>query len=238
MMSDKGWFGAVCASILAISSAQGQAANLLTNGSFEAPDIGSYVFLNPGSTFITGWTVAAQAGSALGTQVQPTDNAAFGGLGVVASDGGQFLDLTGNIGRGGGVVSNGFATSSGALYRVGFDIGAFNVGGSPFGDVTVDLFINGAFAQSFTNILSLRSAGSDWQRVSWDFAGTGGAMTVGLFSSLLPSSSNLGVGLDAVSVDFVGRSAVPEPATWAMMVGGLGIVGATLRRRRTTLAFS
>lgn len=31
---------------------------------------------------------------------------------------------------------------------------------------------------------------------------------------------------------------VPEPATWAMMVGGFGLVGAALRRRRrTTVAF-
>lgn len=27
-------------------------------------------------------------------------------------------------------------------------------------------------------------------------------------------------------------SHVPEPATWAMMIGGLGIAGAALRRRR------
>ena len=31
-------------------------------------------------------------------------------------------------------------------------------------------------------------------------------------------------------------SAVPEPAAWAMMIAGFGIVGATLRRRKTTPA--
>jgi subtilisin-like proprotein convertase family protein len=31
--------------------------------------------------------------------------------------------------------------------------------------------------------------------------------------------------------------AVPEPATWAMMIGGLGVVGMQLRRRKTTVSF-
>jgi hypothetical protein len=33
-------------------------------------------------------------------------------------------------------------------------------------------------------------------------------------------------------------SAVPEPTTWAMMIGGFAMVGANLRRRRTTIAFA
>ncbi len=32
--------------------------------------------------------------------------------------------------------------------------------------------------------------------------------------------------------------AVPEPASWAMMIGGLGIVGVAMRRRATTVAFA
>jgi hypothetical protein len=31
---------------------------------------------------------------------------------------------------------------------------------------------------------------------------------------------------------------VPEPATWAMMIGGLGLVGMTMRRRKTTVSFA
>jgi hypothetical protein len=27
--------------------------------------------------------------------------------------------------------------------------------------------------------------------------------------------------------------AVPEPATWAMMIGGMGVVGGAMRRRRS-----
>lgn len=33
-------------------------------------------------------------------------------------------------------------------------------------------------------------------------------------------------------------AAVPEPATWAMMMGGLALIGVSMRRRRTTLSFA
>lgn len=32
--------------------------------------------------------------------------------------------------------------------------------------------------------------------------------------------------------------AVPEPATWAMMIGGFGLVGAAMRRRATSVSFA
>ncbi len=32
--------------------------------------------------------------------------------------------------------------------------------------------------------------------------------------------------------------AIPEPATWAMMIGGFGLIGAAARRRRTTVTFA
>ncbi len=40
-----------------------------------------------------------------------------------------------------------------------------------------------------------------------------------------------------VTVNYAGLGgAVPEPATWAMMVAGFGLAGAAMRRRRTILA--
>ena len=36
--------------------------------------------------------------------------------------------------------------------------------------------------------------------------------------------------------DISGTSAVPEPATWAMMITGFGLAGAAIRRRRTSFA--
>ncbi|HET9161705.1 MAG TPA: PEPxxWA-CTERM sorting domain-containing protein [Caulobacteraceae bacterium] len=42
--------------------------------------------------------------------------------------------------------------------------------------------------------------------------------------------------LDNVSVQSVVGGAVPEPATWATLIFGLGMVGAMMRRRRTAMA--
>jgi len=37
-------------------------------------------------------------------------------------------------------------------------------------------------------------------------------------------------------IDSVNLAAVPEPATWAMMIGGFGLVGGAMRRRRSSNA--
>ncbi len=44
---------------------------------------------------------------------------------------------------------------------------------------------------------------------------------------------------NAFEVDNIALAAVPEPATWAMMIGGFGLVGAAARRRvRTSVAYA
>jgi hypothetical protein len=59
-----------------------------------------------------------------------------------------------------------------------------------------------------------------------------------------PATDNLALGANGQLASFeasaVGtyRTAVPEPATWAMMIVGLGGAGALLRRRRATGAFA
>ncbi len=40
------------------------------------------------------------------------------------------------------------------------------------------------------------------------------------------------------TVTFDAAGAVPEPATWAMMIGGFGLIGASLRRRAARVAFA
>ena len=43
---------------------------------------------------------------------------------------------------------------------------------------------------------------------------------------------------NSFEIDDISGSAVPEPATWAMMITGFGLAGAAIRRRRNTLAIA
>ena len=47
---------------------------------------------------------------------------------------------------------------------------------------------------------------------------------------------NDGATMDEVRFVFDPSAAVPEPASWALMIGGFGLAGATLRRRRGVAA--
>lgn len=229
-----------CAAVLLAVPAH--AANLLTNGSFESPVLSSLssntAYYGNGNTSMTGWTVDMRPGST-SPWVQLTSNSAFGGLN--ASDGIQFLDLTGITGRGAGVLSNAVATSAALDYRLSFDVGAVFYNGS-FGTATVDLLINGTLVGSYT-VQPPGSNGINWQRFSYDFAGTGSPVRVGLYASFNAASSQYGVGLDNVVLSGAERIAppppvpgVPEPASWAMLTLGFGLVGSSVRRRRRAIA--
>jgi hypothetical protein len=50
------------------------------------------------------------------------------------------------------------------------------------------------------------------------------------------SGSEDGLAIDDLSLSTTtAQSVVPEPATWAMFIGGFGLVGGALRRRRDTV---
>jgi hypothetical protein len=67
----------------------------------------------------------------------------------------------------------------------------------------------------------------------WFIADHSGAFTM-TFGAQNTPNNNIGPLLDNVSV--TGAPGVPEPATWALMIGGFGLAGATLRRRRAVTA--
>ncbi|WP_254602811.1 PEPxxWA-CTERM sorting domain-containing protein [Sphingomonas bacterium] len=65
-------------------------------------------------------------------------------------------------------------------------------------------------------------------------SGTARSLPVDLSGQVFTGGAGIAFGSVTVSAE----PAVPEPATWAMMIGGFGLAGAALRRRRTSVAFA
>ncbi|MBX9665318.1 MAG: FxDxF family PEP-CTERM protein [Novosphingobium sp.] len=69
------------------------------------------------------------------------------------------------------------------------------------------------------------TSGSTWNTFTTTFTATSG-------STLFQISEGIGGGNGGVFLDNIDVSAVPEPATWAMMLAGFGMIGFGLRSRR------
>ena len=199
-----------------------QAANLLTNGSFE--DTTNFVNqgndtmdLNVGSTSMPGWTVS---GSHYVSWIGPTNPF---NLTASPSGGSYFLDLTGYIaGAPFSGVTQTIATSAGASYLLTFDLGS-----SPQWGLQDGLT---ATAGSASAVFTSTNSGAQtnlWQAESLAFTASGSTTTI----SLIGNSGVNYIGLDNVSVVQT-AAGVPEPAIWTMMLIGFGGIGAALRTRR------
>lgn len=199
-------------------SSSGHAANLLTNGSFELPGIvatGVYAIYGSGSTAITGWTVVGAD-----TQLTPDTY-----LGLPASEGRQWLDLTGIVGYDKGVRSDAVATVIGQTYKLTFALGNY----VPFGTSSLSVSINGEPATTFTNLVN-GSGPMDWENKSltWVADAVSAQITFrGVANGAL--SNNLGIGLDNVGF---AAAPVPEPEACVFLIAGLAAAGVSMQRRR------
>lgn len=88
-----------------------------------------------------------------------------------------------------------------------------------------------------TNSCGFAGCGYQSSLSAIDSAGTFGFFFNGAPGAYQEYSSNTGGSFTTITISDAGD--VPEPATWAMMVGGFGLVGTALRtRRRTTVSFA
>ena len=210
-----------------IAAPANAAVNLVVNGGFESPvtSPGSYILASGGSSF-TGWNVLGN-----GTNVILI-NQSYQEQGLVfnPNNGAASIDLTGagNTGPATGIsqtVSTGLGN-----YTLSFFVGNASPTGGNSGNYTqpstINLSINGGAIQSFSNSDNTNLA-INWKPFSLTFFASG-PTTIAFTNGT--SGDNM-LGLDDVSM-----AAVPEPASWAMLIAGFGLTGAVMRRRRAVVA--
>lgn len=198
-----------------LAAAPASAALSITNGSFElGPDPGSFTTLNNGDTSITGWTVGGLGVDYIGSYWQ-------------ASDGVRSIDLNG--------------LDQGSIWQqlTGLTIGQnysilFDMAGNPDGGGSTKVAVV-SDAGNQTDVFNFNTAGTTHANMGWvtqqfNFTATS-------TSALLTFSSAQNNPFGA-AIDNVRDAAVPEPATWAMMLVGFGGLGAMLRRKRRQLAIA
>jgi hypothetical protein len=194
--------GTIAATTLACGVAQ--AAVVVPDGSFEAPVTGSYVY-NP--------TVSGVAFNA-GSGVQ-RNGSAFGFAN--APDGVQTGFLQSSNTAIGQIVFSLADLVVGQTYSVGFSAAAR------------PNYANNAFSVAFNGATlgSYNVASTAWQSFFTN-SFVANATTASLsFTGSATTNGDNDVGLDAVNV-----AAVPETATWGMMIAGFGMMGAAMRYRR------
>jgi len=197
---------AAAAAALALA-APVQAAELITNGGFE--------------NGLTGWTSSGTVNVNTAADYHPC-------CGTVGSEpafsNNHFVDFGSGNTAGTDLVSQAFHDLSGSLYTVTFDLGAF---GSGTNQITAEA---GGASQTFT-VVADDNNDTTFHPQTFSFLGTG--LDSVKFTVVATGPDNTDALLDNVSVSGI---AVPEPATWAMMLVGFGGLGAMLRRRRTVFA--
>lgn len=200
-------------------------ASSLVNGSFEQP--GGEVRDQLTTNYIPGWTYTeAPIGSYDIYEAQDQ------GDGLAAADGTHYVSF-GHNGTYGGSISQTLATVAGAAYTVNYFV-AEQQGDDPIQNLRAIVF-NGAQTLTANNSSLAQSfvAGAPLT-----FTANGTSVTLEFFDAT-PAGGGISanVALDAVDViGPAGAGGVPEPAAWMMMLVGIGLAGAAMRRRAASPA--
>lgn len=192
-------------------------AATITNGSFESASVDPGTGFTPlglGSTAITGWVVGGAGIDYIGGYWQ-------------AADGTRSIDLSGGAA---GSISQTLTTVLGQAYTVSFSL-AGNPDGGPSSKVLLTLGTPGGLTQADTfDTTGATRADMNWTTFFYTFRAASTSTTLTFQSA---TNTAFGPALDQVAI-----AAVPEPATWALMIAGVGFTGGALRTRRRTAAFA
>ena len=199
---------------LAAAASSAAHAGTFIDGSFEANSCAtppySFVTLGTGSNCISGWSVTGGSVDLVDTYWQ-------------AKDGSYSIDLAGNEP---GTISQTFDTVAGTTYQVFYWLSGNPDGGNEVKSGSVSAMIDGdVVTQAFLSNSGLSHENMAYSLYSFFFTADSEMTTLSFMSG--PDEGPYGPVLDLVSV-----AAVPEPATWAMMLIGFGGIGFAMRRRR------
>lgn len=218
-------------------------AELLINGNFET------------GTF-AGWTNATLPSSRGNRSIDaPGTNTPLGNLPTAANPlGGSFYAVSSQTGPGGYAMSQAFtlAANTGSA-QLSFQMFNRNTntnttinpagitllsGTNQHARVDILTAVASAFSTLPGDIVASLFLGADpgtgvqpWKNYSFDLLGLG-LTAGGSYQLRFAQVDNVGFfnqGVDNVSIT---TTAVPEPASWALMITGFGLVGAAARRRR------
>jgi hypothetical protein len=200
---------AVLAAVLAASSGA-DAAELIVNGGFED---GTYT-VNGDDAIPVGWTPNDAVTTFPGFDFDHLAGAPF-------EHSGQFALQIGNFdGQPLPIFTQTFADTSGVTYTGTFYVNARFPNRDP--NAFLKVSIDGATEVTVTDALDT------YTQETFSFTGTG-SDTIAVAAQNTASEFYI----DDISVTGSAVAAVPEPATWAMMLVGFGGLGAAMRRRRS-----
>lgn len=210
---------------LAGSAMSAAAAELVVNGSFEAGNVG----------FTSDYTyVSGPAASARGTPTYAIATAPASAANAYP-DWGTYGDHTSGTGKmliadasAANAWSENVVVHAGTTYTYSF--WARQADGASNSNPVLHFSVNGTGLGD----LAVSSGSSDgWQQKTGTYtAMTSGAVTLAVAdtNSSVPYND---FALDDISFTGATTGTVPEPASWALMLAGFGVVGGVMRRRAT-----
>ena len=176
----------------------------------------SYAVGGNQTNFGANWTVTSGSVDLVGP----------GFFGELCNLGSKCVDLDGSSSDAGVFASLALNLTGGVTYTAHYDLAANRRGAGT--DLLTVMF--GSTSALYTLVSTSASDPFTTQALSFT-PGSTGAYNLSFSTA---GGDNIGPLLDNVAV--VAAVAVPEPATWAMMIMGFGGVGALMRRRRTAFA--
>ena len=229
------------AGLAALSALPAAAAvNLVQNGGFEQGYVNSTEFgaSFPSGAGPTGWTSASANAfnlyldPATATSVETVTRFGEGGQKLATSftgaspNGGKFVLLDGDTDYNGALTQQIGGLTIGKTYNVDFYWAASQLQNRT-GDTTEQLAVTFGGVTQYTPIVANPSQGfQGWFSQRFSFTATAASDTLSFLSLGTPN------GLPPVALlDGVSLTAVPEPAAWALMIAGFGMVGFAARRR-------